>query len=335
MHYKRIIPGFFLLFFLLYSCNKELNINADWQDITIVYGLLSQNEDTTFIKITKAFLGPGDALQFAKIADSSNYKDTLDVRLEAWNGSNLVTTYGRFDTLTKHTKEKGDSIFYYPDQLVYFYRTGHLDENLTYKLKITNHKTGKLITSSTSLVHHFSVEKPDPYQKLVTYLPGQLFEVKWDPAYGGKRYQLIIRFYYNDNYVSAPPRERSLDWLVFNNVQVTDPYNTAPEPIVRTFPGDVFYTVVGAKVPVDPTVISRTARRVDYIFSVASEDLNTYMVVTEPSLTIIQERPQFTNITNGLGLFSSRYINTIDSISLSNPTLTQLHVNPHTAPLGF
>jgi hypothetical protein len=74
---------------------------------------------------------------------------------------------------------------------------------------------------------------------------------------------------------------------------------------------------------------------VDYIFSVASDDLNTYMDVTEPSQSIIQERPSFSNIYNGIGLFASRYINEIDTLSLATSTLLELKTDTNTMNLGF
>lgn len=334
MRYLRIITISLLFLPFLYSCNKELKVNAEWTDITVVYGILSQNEDTTFIKITKAFLGPGDALQFAKIPDSSIYPDKLDVKLEAWLGNQLVKTDSLFDTITIHTKKVGDSIFYYPDQLVYYCPTGQLNEEYTYKLKITNKKTGKVISSSTPLVHHFEVDNPDPYIRSAEFIPGKPWDVKWEPAYGGKRYQLLIRFHYYET-TSTGTVEKSVDWIVFNNYQVSDPYEKKGQPITKTFNGDNFYTMVGIKIHIDHSVFSRVARRVDYIFSVASEDLNTYMEVTEPSLTIIQERPQFSNITNGIGLFASRYVNEVDSVVLSQRTLDMMHTDTITAHRGF
>lgn len=334
MRYLRIILVVLVFITVLYSCNKNLNVNADWKDITVVYGILSQNEDTTYIKITKAFLGEGDALMFAKIPDSSTYPDKLDVKLEAWSGNNLVNTY-TFDTITKHHKEKGDSIFYYPDQLVYFNHTGHLDENNTYRLKITHKNTGVVDSATTKLVHSFTVETPDPFIKVAEYIPGHNFEVKFAQAYGGKRYQLVIRFHYLETTPNGTV-SKSFDWMLFNNLQIVNPYETSPESIFKNFPGDIFYTVVAGNIKdTNVTVTSRTARSVDYIFSVASEDLNTYMEVTEPSLSIIQERPSFSNIYNGIGLFSSRFVNEIDSIAIGHNTLDELKINPLTAKLKF
>jgi hypothetical protein len=59
----------------------------------------------------------------------------------------------------------------------------------------------------------------------------------------------------------------------------------------------------------EANVKERYTNDVDFIISVAAADLNTYMEVNEPSNSIIQERPEYTNIDNGTGIFSSRYRN--------------------------
>ncbi|MCK9421177.1 MAG: hypothetical protein M0Q38_01110 [Bacteroidales bacterium] len=327
----RLIRSFLFfaaLFPILISCNKELKVNADWKDITVVYGLLDQHSDTTFIKITKAFLGPGNALQFAKIPDSSYYPDKLEVRLDEYDGTNLINSYP-CDTVTIHNKEAGDSIFFYPDQLMYYSKAG-LNQNYTYKLYIKNKKSGNEITSQTGLVHTFSIERP---QVFASFPPGQSFEVKWDPAKNGKRYQLAIRFLYHEAKKTDPNKLilKHVDWIVFNNIQSTENQTLSFD---YYYPGDAFYTVIGSKIPVDPTV-TRSAYRAIFIFTVAATEMSTYMEVTEPSLSLVQEKPSYSNIVNGIGLFSSRFINSTDSLTLSSITLSELKVNTHTKDLGF
>jgi len=65
----------------LASCETDLDINADWEEITIVYGILNPNDSIQYIKINKAFLGQGDPYEFAKVSDSLYHKDSLDVTL--------------------------------------------------------------------------------------------------------------------------------------------------------------------------------------------------------------------------------------------------------------
>lgn len=327
----RLITGMILILPLIFSCSKELKVNADWQDITIVYGLLNQNDSVHYVKITKAFLGEGNSLIYAKNPDSSNYPvGDLDVKMQEFNGSTLVRTF-TFDTTMIHNKLAGDSIFYFPNQLVYK-TVARLSENHTYKLKIKNLRTNKEITSQTELVNRFEVVKPGAWPEMAHFAPGVNSIVSWYPAKGGKRYQLVIRFHYSEtkNFVTE---EKYIDWMIFNNVKLSYSNNLYSKSI----PGESFFTFLQNHLVADPS-ITRAAGALDYIFTVASPDLNTYMEVTEPSTSIVQERPAFTNIQNGIGIFSSRYDNTKDNpinIFLDNETKLKLTTNIHTAGLNF
>ncbi len=81
-----------------------------------------------------------------------------------------------------------------------------------------------------------------------------------------------------------------------------------------SYNGDAFYAWVQTQVPyTDPNeeskVLSRYTGNLDFMISVAAPELNTYMEVNEPSNSIVQERPDYSNLTNGIGIFSSRFRN--------------------------
>ena len=64
------------------SCSNDLEINAPWKDVTVVFGLLNIDSTTHYVRISKAFLGEGDALEFASQFDSIYYKpELLDVKV--------------------------------------------------------------------------------------------------------------------------------------------------------------------------------------------------------------------------------------------------------------
>jgi hypothetical protein len=70
---KLIVPIIILLLFT--TCNDDFDVNADWKDITIVYGLLSVNEADSihYIRINRAFLNEKtSAIAVAKESDSIN-----------------------------------------------------------------------------------------------------------------------------------------------------------------------------------------------------------------------------------------------------------------------
>lgn len=55
MNYLRLT--IFLTAFLFFaSCETDFDINADWKDITVVYGALNQNDSIHYIRIQKLFL---------------------------------------------------------------------------------------------------------------------------------------------------------------------------------------------------------------------------------------------------------------------------------------
>ena len=72
----------------------------------------------------------------------------------------------------------------------------------------------------------------------------------------------------------------------------------------------------------------------EFIVNVTTNEMNTYISVNQPSNTITQERPQFTNITNGIGIFSSRG-NVSKFLPFRDFTLDSLQSSPITNGLNF
>ncbi|HNY02572.1 MAG TPA: hypothetical protein PKG48_08295 [Bacteroidales bacterium] len=329
-----LLPLLFLASILI-SCNKDLDVNAGWKDITIVYGLLDTSADTNHIKITKAFLGDGDALRFAQTPDSSSYPDKLEVRLDEYADTTRVASH-LCDTVTVHNKLAGDSIFYFPDQLMY-YTLDKLNENRTYKLVIKNKVTGKIVTGETVMVRDFEVFYP---LGAISFIPGQTFRIKWTTARysNAKRYQLVIRFHYLEWHTTNPGEKvlKHVDWKLFDAIKPND------VNLIQTFdlyyPASIFYSYLGGPhgeggaIKVDP-LLTRSAKYVDFIFTAAAPDFSTYLDVNQPSLSLVQEKPAYTNITNGIGLFSSRYTKVVDSLFFGSKV--ELETNELTKNLNF
>ena len=346
MRYLKVVFLLLLPMTLFFSCDSKLQVNAAWKDITVVYGLLNQNDTVHYLKITKAFLGEGNALMFATIPDSSNYPDKLDVKLEGWEKTSQYDSTLKqtilFDTITITNKEKGtdSAIFYYPLQLVYK-SAGfvHLNQNYLYKLSIKRKSTGKEITAQTPLVNKItSIEQPHAYPAKASFIPGMVNQLVFTTVKGGKRYQVVGRFYYLET-SSTDTTSKYVDWVIFSDIKTDN--TKGGETLSLTYPCDAFYTVIGNGIHADiannnlPGGLKRVAYKMEYIFTVAGDDLNTYMEVTEPSYTIVQERPPYTNIVNGIGLFSARYNQSVIQRSFGDQTIAELKVNPATSDLGF
>lgn len=286
-----------LLFLHLQSCSTDVDNYADYKDITIVYGLLETNTDTTFIKITKAFLGPGNALVMALNPDSSNYIGKLDARLLGKKG-NIDLPEIILDTITKHNKLAGDSIFYFPQQKLY-YTTSYIDPAATYTLKIN--RGAQTIEASTNLVQDFNVLQPAARFNFASTIATL---VKWRAAENGKRHEVILRFNFEELFAgSSDTIKRQMVW---NMGTKTAKSADGTEELEISYNGDDFYTRLASIIDVNALNVKRFAGTLDLYISSGGEDLTTYIEVNAPSNSIIQEIPQFSNIENGYGIFSSR-----------------------------
>jgi len=236
-------------------------------------------------------------MQMALEPDSNLYPNNLSVIIEEWSGSFLRRTL-MLDTITIPNKEPG--IFFSPNQPVYF-TSSVLDPAYKYKLRITNLSTGKIITSETNLVGDFGIIRPAALTSINFDVPTQPTRVfSWHSASNAGRYQLIVRFNYLEvNIDTHDTIARQLDWK---------------SPLIKAgngemelkFQNEAFFSMVATQVPKIPNII-RFPVNIELIFYVAATDLSTYIEVNEPSASLVQVKPEFTNIENGLGVFSARY----------------------------
>jgi hypothetical protein len=315
------------------SCKTDFDINAPAKDIPVVFGLLSPNDTTHYIKITRAFIGEEDAYILAQDPSLSDYGDVLQVRVEEYKSGNLTHTYNCVRT---EITNKDTGIFYSPVQYVYSFQ-GVLSSEATYKLNILNNESGKEITAETNMIRNFTIAKPsyNPNNPIIgfvnsngTYTSG---EVKWSSAVNGRLYESLFRFHYKEvDLTTHDTVSKYLDWSL---PSIKASLLTGGEEMLISYESEAFYRFLEARIPVDYNK-KRILGKVDFIISVGGDELSTYIDLNEPSNSIIQERPAFTNISEGVGIFSCRYTRKL-TFSLSSYSVQELLTGPYTSQLGF
>jgi len=298
------------LLMTLASCETDFDIFADKKEIVIVYGILDQTDSVHLIKINKALPGSGNASQNATIEDSSGFGGTLEVKLtESRNGTlhDII-----FDTTSVYTKEPG--LFYYPHQLLYK-SYEHLDQDGIYTLNIRDGVTGTIVSATTPLIHDFEIENPGSnsisFEFKRKIVSEQMF--RWVSAINGIRYQIIVRFFFKESSAPGDTLLRSVEWS--QDIEKSD-NESAEQEMVSRYNNEKFFTTCTNYIPYaslskEDSVNMRQAYRVDFIFTVIGNDFNTYLDFNQPLVGVIQEKPEYSNITNGIGLFSCRFSKTI------------------------
>lgn len=292
-----ILTGFLGAFL---SCDNELNVNDDWQEVPVVYGLLDPQQNEHVIKITKAFLGEGNALHMAQIPDSSFYGDELVAELvEVTPGGNWNRRW-TLDTFWIHNKEEG--VFYGGDQMLYRTQANLLMDH-SYRLLLHNTKTGLRATAVTSMIEPIEITRPRGGQRFFSFTSLAETQAEFRTSPNGRIYQLIIRFHFAEvKQNSTDTVHRYIDWQ-FPNRKAS--FLTGNETVTYSFPGVGFYGNVQARLQPDPDII-RVPGNVEFIAYAGGDELSTYIDITSPHTSIVQERPQYSNISNGVGIFSSR-----------------------------
>lgn len=325
--YIKLSGLFFALVFML-SCTTDFDTTASYKDITIVYGLLDQTQADQYIKINKAFLSETDVLTYAQDPDSSNYPFLLDVKLEEWNDNgNLVQTFS-FDTTTIYNKESGQ--FYNPDQILYKwispeYPIGYdviywgqtavdtvpiwLNTNSTYKLIIKNTELDKVISSETFLVDGFDLTKPVPFTSTIRFVPDAANSrpFTWKNAENCSKYEINMLFHYGELKTGSTDTVYKYINIMSNSVKA----NEGQDDVTQYYSDDRFFTSCNTLIPyedasVENEIKDRFSSFLEITVSAAEENFSLYLEVNEPSSSIVQDKPQFSNIENGLGMFSSR-----------------------------
>lgn len=328
-----LLFGICFLVFTFNSCKTDFDIDAKWKDIPVVYGLLDKSETTHYIRVNRAFLGKGNALEMTKIYDSTHYNTkNLDVRIEEYNGSSLLNSYQLVTVPV--SKDLGE--FYDPKNPIdtVFKTDAVLNEELTYILKVTNLKSGKVISSQTKLVSQVTIKNPKSVDKIFKFAKVTQAAI-WSAAKNARSSQLIIRFHYDEiNNNTQETVSKYVDWT-FGKQEFVDMSGTGKD-LSQVIEGLKFYSMLANSIVVNPDVI-RKAGKVDFMIVAAADAFNTYLDINSPSNSLVQERPNYTNITpsgEAVGIFSSRSTK-VRSVDLHPESLDLLINGDVTKKLGF
>lgn len=325
----------FLLLFsslLLWSaCTPEFNLNDEYQDVTIVYGMLNPQETVQYIKIYKGFLTDGNAYTYASELENITYGDSIKVTLEEYLNKKLNREI-ELGMTTDIPKDSGEMA--YPIQILY-YTNATINTSAEYKLVIENKYTGRQVTSNAKVVGVPRIIYP--YQNQSLDMTEKDLTIKVEKAENAVGYDLYQSFYYIE--VDKNSKE------VVNTGVVTRKLNgVLQKPASSSFDfkcslADI-YPVIGKQLKPNDTII----RYIDSYDCVeltvwgAGESYVTYLDVNTQTQGVVETTMNFTNIETEdgktAGFFSSR--NKISrKHKVSGRTQDSLVFGSYTKHLGF
>ena len=347
--FKKIAIPFFSISLIFSSCSTDFELNAPYETIPVVYGLLDQSKDTQFVKINRSFLGYGNNVDYAAINDCTHFENVVAV-LEEYNEFGNLIDHDTLKELMVSNLQPG--IFYEDSQKVYYLETDNdsLKEENTYHLKVSVPDKGLNFDAETDLIKgswlNFKFQT-------ILYLAGSGFKVadvdlattedgyleqtlRWTTAERGKRYELMLRLHYTEVYNDLSEQEKYLEWNLGRQISVS---SSGGEEMFKDVSGGSFFNFVETQLQnyenedqVMKRVLGMDA--VEIILTAGNEDLNTYMQVNEPVTGIVTERPIFTNVNNGIGIFASKYSTKVSTF-LSDGSMLEICAGQKTSGFKF
>lgn len=338
--------GFFLILVLIMSaitaCDNEISVAANWDEVVIVYGTLNPEQAKNYVRIQRAYLDESiAALSFSNTQDSLYY-DSLDVKIEEYTNGKLTNVF----TLSK---VNGNDIGMPKDSGIFYSENNFLYElsdpikasisviDYDYKLIVRNPKTGHVCTGITRSLGKPEVSDPinDIYSNIAVNVQKDhtiLFryqEGKWVRSYSFVMDMRIEEYNINNPSVKI---EKIVRWNMLTDLRTINLQGFNINK-TNTQSANFFYSLAGA-LDVNPNV---RRRLIDFDVKVygISDDFNTYISVNKPSIGIVQKKPEYTNMTNALGLFTSRHIKTFKNQTFNATTLAQINLSDITKNLGF
>lgn len=281
----------------LVSCEKsDFSINDDYEETPVIYAVLDASESRHYVKVSRGFLSSGNAFVDAENSDSTLYaeSDIEEIYIVEKAGEQIINTYNLTRILLdRDPYDDGD--FNY-DKVVAYYFDAILDQNFTYhfhaKIK------GKDIYSFTELVKSFRFK--NNYSSVNLKLTSTSFKdakVEWENSLNAQRYDLSLVFNYREYYADNSFQDKQIrNFIPASNIRGTE----------FTYSGESIFRWISNSIDRNLNVVKRVYYGFGYEVSGASENLDLYLSINELD-GYNQEKPFFTNIEGGVGLFVSKY----------------------------
>lgn len=288
------------------SCETDVDIYAEGNETTIVYGYLDVDADTNFLKITKSFVG--NAIETAPIYSASNYDYKLDVQLRGRFADNPnVVSVAAFDTISVYKPYDSNSIFYSGRNQVLYYTTRKLKENEEYQLTIKRND-GVELTSKVKTISGSSIRKPT-YS--ISFESPVSNSIDWRPNTTGELaayYEVVGYFHYKQFLQNGTDTTRhTMKWVMGSGTGEQLWSSSDKWLSIRYTPKD-FYNRLQADdniVNNSPDFVGRIVEGFEIVVTSTGEELYNYILI-QNSGSAIQDTPEYTNIENGMGILSSR-----------------------------
>lgn len=332
---NRIVLAFTIFTCLLVgSCSNDFDLVSEWKDIPVVYGLISPSDSVHYIRVEKAFLDEAtSALEIAKNTDSLFYPPNVTVRLEEVGGTQSFVL-DRIDASTLGINRE-DGVFATNPNILYSFVSTSIQGGAEYQLLIERGDNLPTVTATSIMVDDLRFSASfNPDGNPINWLPGENdVSVRWRFSEQVAIYDLQMNMKIKEtNNADGSSEINTYTWLIQNSENVEE----------GTLSGSLRIDPLGLYIFLENSLelnADITREFMSYNFEIVggSGSVAEYLTIgrANTGITSSQVLPTFTNLSEGVGIFSS--INSVISEEqfVTSATRDELSVNSRTQPFNF
>lgn len=320
MRYLPIMILFCIL--VLPGCETDIEIVNPADPTPVVYCILDQDTPVQYLRLSRSYVTT-DATVPADEPDSILFKRATQVAVEEINGGEV--TRRAFFVPIDMQKDSG----YFPRLEHWVYRADFkIKPETDYRLIIYLDDFDRIIYSSCYTVGDFEIINPlYPEVRYIHMLPDHNLNFYWTKSLNAAIYQLGFVMHYLEMAGDQVLEKelliplKSIFYLETNNNLFSFPVNSAN-----------FYDYLAEVLPADPMLL-RKCLTIDAAIISGGEELGYYMRLQESGQAF--NLMDFTNINNGIGIFSSKVVRKVEGFHLTDQSIDTLAYGHATKELNF
>jgi hypothetical protein len=316
------------------SCNNDLDLFGEIQEQPVVYGLLSSSDTAQYIRLERSFADPvTSAVMLAKDENQVYYQD---ISVELINqDSEERTSLLRIDAKDDGYVRKEGDFLTDPNYLFKVPSTDiDLTEGVIFKLEIL--RSDQVIASAfaTVLAESRFLSPSSSGNSRIAFIPGDQTPVRWRKVPGASSYAISFDMIVQEtDLTSGIKTPMELRWNATSLTSDNGSGNTTQDLELE---GQSFFEFLQAQFDPEPNV-TRQLLSIDIRVTSYGEEIGNYLDVINANagITSAQEVPTYTNIENGLGLFSSTNETFLRDLNITPETVDSLYRGSTTRNLNF
>jgi hypothetical protein len=317
--------GLAVLSLIAVSCSNELEINTPTDPVPVVWCLLNPDVKDQYVRLGRSFLNDPENPGNPPVTDSTVWSVPVTVYIEEMQNGLSVNIFP-FHPVAAPPKDSG----FFPEDNLRLYQANFQPNRLaTYRLYVHFPDDNRIVTGVTTISGRPEVNDPmDIPGRKISLQSDVQFTARWGPGEGRGIYQGLFIINYSEIL-----NEQSSVYQVFLHMDPVLGLGSEME-MTDILSGNRFLKEMVKQIPVREGT-ERNVINVQFKLYKGGEEL---ALQTSPDLqetTISNTLNQYTNLTNGIGIFSSMQQVTINNLQLSNTTLNELAHSELTHNLGF